>query len=368
MVIVDAPILSCECEPLYVCFLSNFFFNVYTNINNDKCMLLFVGIMSFRYTNELTGTLRHRLLIEAAHRNVCRRTFIGVFKGIRVECSGFGAVMSIRFTAEHSSQKTQENYNYYYQSNGQDVYPLSPGGEHSDVGDSTASCHETPRSGRVLLDRVATSIQAATWMAQQQRSSAIADAVHRALAGSSRVTHRLQHWYDQDPSAVSQLMPYQHLTKWCATPAMQATQYGLPTVTATGASSLKDVLGPEACDPVHIPIGSVHPLYTPALLPLEEGASLASAEGGSETENTEDSFLRRSRISPVALRVAQRSEMRLDEERFWRRVELVQRAQHGALNAKGSASDVSKRPYKQFSDQLDSASSTSDKVELRFTQ
>lgn len=342
--------------------------------------------MSFRYTNDLITTIRHRLLLEAAQRSIARRTFVGLCRGIQVTCSGFGAVLSIQLKPSPSFSM-DEIENFYYQ---------SPSPQDSSFEGSSPS--SPPRM--LLLDRVSESIRAATWLAQQQRRGAKGDAVNRSLWGRSPATtsplvaRGLKHWYEDHPDSLSGLLPHQHLNRWCATPWMQAVQYGLrnpdrflskipsdkaksaSSTSSTGASSssslpLSSVLSIEECDPMKIPIGSLHPLFTPALLQLELAEPPASETPSASSDASAvvqmDQVLPfSSRVDVKALRVAQRKEMRQDEEQFWNRVELIRRAQLATINtSRDNSASGTKRAYKDLSQTL--RDNVEEKIELRFT-
>eukprot|EP00796_Vickermania_ingenoplastis_P008568 gene8568-6009_t len=324
--------------------------------------------MSFRYTNDLIRTLRHRLLLEAAQRRIARCEFTGVCRGIQVRISGFGAVLSISpHRAGGSGDATGPWDDFYYAA-------AAPGRTESEPAGVGAR--------RLRVDRVAQSIQAATWAAQQKRRAAKADAIHRSLRGATGTTasslstsvvaavgtpNALRHWFEDDPEYLARLMPHLHLTVWCGTPRMKAAYYGIAEDDLPPSSStrLADVLRPEHCNPLAVPIGSLHHLHTPALLQLEEG--LASTRRTPPKLGSDESMplaAARSRVSLAALRQAQRREMRYDEENFWARVDLIRRAQMGTIGA----SEADKRPYKDMAAQLKGPDELTEKVQLRFTQ
>lgn len=316
--------------------------------------------MSFRYTNNLTLVLRQRLLLEAAHRQIARRTYRGVCEGIAVTCSGFGAVTAITFEEPKSREEKEQRDAYYYTTT--EAVASSSGAERTDPSTSP------PPQSTLRLDRVAKSIRAATWLAQQQRRAAMSHAMDRSLSTSSSVhSHedsaaRLQRWR---PQMWPTLRPSRHLTLSTATPWMVAVMYGLPagrrdalqgkwgevqaTLPTATDSVLASVLRVEDTSPDAIPIGSLHPLQTPALMQLEDAAGCVGTG---------------SSVDVGALRCAQRRELCHDEEKFWDRVELVRRGQMGTVPIGTQRGQDEKRGYKEMAPVTEALE---DRVEFRFS-
>lgn len=383
--------------------------------------------MSFRYTNSLIGALRHRLLLEAAQRSIARQVFVGVCKGIEVRCSGFGGILSIQMRQGLTPAARSALDAYYYEnandgnSSASSMKTKILSLDASDTSSCTSSATAPPQ--RMLrLHRVQESVRAAVWMAQQQRRTAKADAIRRSVHGSSATMGNsfsssspspsigLQHWFEDHPDALAGLLPHQHITKWLATPWMTAIQYGLPsperflkrstpleekmkdekekppTGISDTSSTLLNVLSLSCCDPLGIPIGSVHPLHGPSLMQLEQYHS--SPSNSSSTFSTEDdcfssaptldsvsitdrALSHRSRVSMKAVRMKQRTEMCVDEIKFWERVELISGAQLATIKTGRSTSSSSrqssraKRPYKEIAQTVKDV--VEEKIQLRFT-
>lgn len=380
--------------------------------------------MSFRYTNSLIGALRHRLLLEAAQRSIARQVFVGVCKGIEVRCSGFGGILSIRMR-QGLTPAARSALDAYYYENADDGTPSSSSMKASSVSSdasdnsSSSSLAAAPPRRMLRLHKVQESVRAAVWMAQQQRRASKADAIHRSVHGSSATIGNsfsssspspsvgLQHWFEDHPDALAGLLPHQHLTKWLATPWITAIQYGLPsperflkrsthldekmkdvekkitTKVSDTLSTLPNVLTLSCCDPLKIPIGSVHPLHGPSLMQLEQHHS--SSPDSSFTEDdcfsnapTLDSVTiadralsHRSRVSMKAVRMNQRKEMCADEIKFWERVELINGAQLATIKtsrgttASSRQSSGIKRPYKEIAQTVKDG--VDEKIQLRFT-
>lgn len=404
--------------------------------------------MSFRYTNSLIGALRHRILLESAQRSIARKIFVGVCKGIEVKCSGFGAIISIQLRQGLTPSAKASLEAYYYENvDGMQWQPgpssgdasSTTGGNSSSSSPSTTTTSPSPRMLR--LDRVQQSVKAAAWLAQEKRRSAKADAINRSIHGSTATTGDtfsssspspvigLKHWFEDHPDVLPGLLPHQHLTKWLATPWMTAVQYGLPfpdrflkdvrpapentmeearpvhagteegekgheRATSTAVSSTPDlgttlrrVLSLPYCDPLSIPIGSIHSLHTPSLMQFEQhynarsssSTGVASLEPGAscfpaplDTVQVTDRALRtRSRVCIKAVRSRQRLEMCADELKFWDRVELISSAQLASIktghtaHASNRQSSLVKRSYKEIAQTL--RDGVEEKVELRFT-
>ncbi|TPP45063.1 hypothetical protein CGC21_30205 [Leishmania donovani] len=284
------------------------------------------GCMSFRYTNHLVATLKHRLFLEAAHRQLVRQTFTGVCNGIEVTCTAYGSVVGLRML-------DRAVWEPHYQ---------------------------------VAADN---DIQAATWQAIQKVRAAKEEAHSRSLRRNPQLLAeaRLRDWYEQDANTLHP-RPFDGLKNLEATEWMQAVRFGVPQPARYRRpdAALKDageggdgahtdqkprktitVLRDEDCDPANIPIGSVHPLFAPGLLQLEVDPKVATNGG--------------SRVDELFVLSEQRKEMRRDEEAFWERVELIRRSQLATI-PKGAV----KRGYADMADTVQD--SIDEKVQLRFTQ
>lgn len=297
--------------------------------------------MSFRYTNNLIGVLKHRLALEAAHRDIARRTFTGISNGVKVTCSGYGSVLRIEMI-------DRDVYEPFY----------TPAPSHS-----------------LDLDKLSVNIKAALWDAIRKVQSAKMAAHHRSLVDNEQMlSHgRLQHWYEQDVHTI-QPRPSDALKQELATPWMQAVRFGkrdaerflAPTspheeqvdsaakqaegvsVSDNNAERTPDVRGVtvltrEDCHVANIPIGSVHPLFTSALVQLEEQEE-QTASNDTKSHRSRDVARRQaavavcgatgkkwvydgSRVCGQAVLREFKREMSRDELRFWERVELIRRGQ-----------------------------------------
>lgn len=312
--------------------------------------------MSFRYTNNLVATLKHRLYLESAHRQLVRQTFTGVCNGVEVTCSPYGAVLNIRML-DKAVWEPQ--------------YRVS-----SDAAEAATSATTTTTSAQkkgIDLVKLSASIQAATWQAIHKLRAAKEEAHARSLRHNPQLlaNGNVRDWYEQDANTLHP-RPSDGLKNVMATPWMQAVRFGLPQPerflraaktqsTADGAAAAATnpgtivALTERDCDPANIPIGSAHPLFTPGLVQLELDPALAS------TAATQDSTAAAgSRVDAAYVLSEQRKEMRVNEEAFWERVELIRRSQLAAIP------NGAKRNYADMSATLQD--NTEEKVQLRFTQ
>ncbi|EPY43677.1 hypothetical protein AGDE_00244 [Angomonas deanei] len=188
----------------------------------------------------------------------------------------------------------------------------------------------------------------------------------------------LEKWYEHDATVLHPL-PFNGLKNETATPWVQGVRFGL---SATELEALRNktnnnnnnkkeyrvtALQEKHLSTEHIPMASVHPLYTAGLLPLE-----------TDQENTDIRPLfnnhnnplarpnaNRSRINVPYVLSQQRREMALDEEKFWERVELIRKSQQATTPAV-------KRPY-QGDSSVDGLSTVvkenvEESVQLKFNQ
>ncbi|GET85566.1 hypothetical protein, conserved [Leishmania tarentolae] len=323
--------------------------------------------MSFRYTNHLVATLKHRLFLEAAHRQLVRQTFTGICNGIEVTCTAYGSVVGLRMLDravwEPHYQVSPDNESEAAATEPSAFSPSSPS--------SSSSSSSPSPSGKTGIDlvRLSASIQAATWQAIQKARAAKEEAHARSLRRNPQLLAeaKLRDWYEQDANTLHP-RPFDGLKHLQATEWMQAVRFGLPQParflrsTAASKDAVEDgnnahtdqrlretitVLRDEDCDPANIPIGSVHPLLAPGLLQLEMDPNLATNGG--------------SRIDELFVLSEQRKEMRRDEEAFWERVELIRRSQLATI-PKGGV----KRGYADMADTVQDT--VEEKVQLRFTQ
>lgn len=311
--------------------------------------------MSFRYTNNLVATLKHRLHLEATHRRLVRQTFTGTCNGVEVTCSAYGSVVAIRML-DRAVWEPQ-----YQVSDSDSSLPASP-----TAGSSTNSSNKTSRKG-IDLVKLSASIQAATWQAIHKVRVAKEEAHAQSLRHNPqlRAKGELRDWYEQDANTLHP-RPCDGLKNLCATEWMQAVRFGLPQPAQflkpdaaqqqqqqqAGEVALRGTvtaLSERDCDPANIPIGSAHPLFTPGLVQLELDPALAATQPQSG-----------SRVDEAYVLSEQRKEMRGNEEAFWERVELIRRSQLAAIP------NAVKRNYAEMSSTL--RDNTEEKVQLRFTQ
>ncbi|CAJ1985805.1 mitoribosomal protein mS58 [Leishmania donovani] len=328
--------------------------------------------MSFRYTNHLVATLKHRLFLEAAHRQLVRQTFTGVCNGIEVTCTAYGSVVGLRMLDravwEPHYQVAADNESEAAAAAA--ATPTAPAAV-SPSRPSSSSSSSSTASGKTGIDlvKLSASIQAATWQAIQKVRAAKEEAHSRSLRRNPQLLAeaRLRDWYEQDANTLHP-RPFDGLKNLEATEWMQAVRFGVPQPARYRRpdAALKDageggdgahtnqkprktitVLRDEDCDPANIPIGSVHPLFAPGLLQLEVDPKVATNGG--------------SRVDELFVLSEQRKEMRRDEEAFWERVELIRRSQLATI-PKGAV----KRGYADMADTVQD--SIEEKVQLRFTQ
>ncbi|KAG5487737.1 hypothetical protein LSCM1_08103 [Leishmania martiniquensis] len=319
--------------------------------------------MSFRYTNHLVATLKHRLNLEAAHRQLVRQTFTGTCDGMEVTCSAYGTVVGLRML----DPAVWEPHYRAAEDSGSEANAAASAAASSSLPSSSSSAPSTTK--RIDLVKLAASIQAATWQAIQKIRAAKEEAHSRSLRRNPQLLAeaRLRDWYEQDANTLHP-RPCDGLKNLQATEWMQAVRFGVPQparhlrshAAHTGAMDKGNggredpkpratitALRDEDCDPANIPIGSAHPLFAPGLLLLERDPNAAESSG--------------SRVDEAFMLSEQRKEMRRDEEAFWERVELIRRSQLAAIPQGGA-----KRGYADMSATV--RDSIEEKVQLRFTQ
>ncbi|KAH9599093.1 hypothetical protein LSM04_007092 [Trypanosoma melophagium] len=316
--------------------------------------------MSFRYTNNLVGALKHRLMLEGSHRDLVRRRFSGHCRGVEVVCSGYGTVLAVRLVDKAAWEPFYRKANTMASVSAMD--------------DETAEKSKT-KTEPLDFDKLAESIKTALWDATRKIRAAKEAALHRSLSHNHQLQSQaeLKHWYEEDANTLEPLA-FEALKHEAATPWMQLVQFGKrqsasvmlhqefikeENTSSKGSTSITgrkariendDVFGKEGpcvtalntedCDPAATPIGSVHPLFVPALIQIED--------------NTEES------VDGDAIRREQWRELSRDEQLFWERVELIRKGQMATI--KGGQ----KRDY---ADQAAVANDNAEeKVQLRFTQ
>ncbi|KPA73646.1 putative mitochondrial hypothetical protein [Leptomonas pyrrhocoris] len=314
--------------------------------------------MSFRYTNNLVATLKHRLFLEVAHRQLVRQTFTGVCSGVEVTCSAYGTVVRIRML-DKAVWEPQYRLS--------DSSSEGPGAASSPDSTTTASA---ARKG-IDLVRLSASIQAATWQAIHKLRAAKEAAHAQSLRHNPqlRAAANLRDWYEQDANTLHP-RPCDGLKSLHATAWMQAVRYGVPqparflsaretpehknaaVMGAGEAPATMTALSERDCDPANIPIGAAHPLFTPGLVQLELDPAIDAAATTHEGDG--------SRVDAAYVLSEQRKEMRGNEEVFWERVELIRRSQLAAIP------NGVKRNYADVAATLQDH--TEEKVQLRFTQ
>ncbi|KPI83919.1 hypothetical protein ABL78_7037 [Leptomonas seymouri] len=299
--------------------------------------------MSFRYTNNLVATLKHRLHLEVAHRQLVRQTFTGVCDGIEVTCSAYGSVTRICML---DKAVWEPQYR---------------------VSDSSGTAAATASKRGIDLVKLSASIQGATWRAIQKIRAAKEEAHARSLRHNPQLLAHasLRDWYEQDANTLHP-RPCNGLKNLHATEWMQAVRYGVPQperflrkqgqqqepkALAAGyeeAPSTVTALSESDCNAASIPIGSAHPLFTPGLVQLELDPAIQTAQACD------------SRVDEAYVLSEQRKEMRGNEEAFWERVELIRRSQLAAIPGGAKRSHAAMPATLQ--------DTTEEKVQLRFTR
>lgn len=315
--------------------------------------------MSFRYTNNLVATLKHRLYLEVAHRQLVRQTFTGTCNGVEVTCSAYGSVIAIRML-DKAVWEPQ-----YRVSETHDASTAASASPASDAVANTDTNSSSPSAKRGIdLVKLSASIQAATWQAIHKLRAAKEEAHAQSLRHNPQLlaNANLRDWYEQDANTLYP-RPCDGLKNLCATEWMQAVRFGVPqparflktAASNAGAEAAAPgvitALSEEDCDAANIPIGSAHPLFTPGLVQLELDPAVPATEKNSKSG---------SRVDAAYVLSEQRKEMRGDEEAFWERVELIRRSQLAAIP------NGVKRNYAEMSSTLQD--NTEEKVQLRFTQ
>ncbi|EPY35042.1 hypothetical protein STCU_01279 [Strigomonas culicis] len=292
--------------------------------------------MSFRYTNNLIGALKHRLLLESASRTIAKSTYTGVCNGVHVTCSGYGTVLAVRLL-------DRPTWEPFYRA------ALSP---------PAAEAAPAPTAG-LDLAKLSTSIKAALWAAQQQLDAAKEEAHQLALRRNRALlaAGELRHWYEEDGTTLHPRRCHS-LKQEMATPYIQALRLGKTHHEALAAAArprpaaagrTRVVTEDADCAPAAISIGATHPLWAAGLIRLEDGGDDAAAASAS------------GRVNANLVLVEQKQEMARDEERFWDRVELIRRAQLATIP--GGV----KRPYAD-ADNATVKEEVGEKIVLRFTQ
>lgn len=319
--------------------------------------------MSFRYTNNLVGALKHRLMLESSHRDLVRRRFAGRCSGVEVVCSGYGTVLEVRLVDKETWEP------FYRKSRTTTTSSIIEGSS----GVSASSCGATGKEmGPLDLQKLSRSIKAALWDATRKIRAAKEAALHRSLSHNQQLQAQagLKYWYEEDANTLRPFA-FEALMHEQATPWMQLVRFGKhqqaaallqrvsganategpgdpPTNVVNRGKEEKEDGGPcvtaldvQDVDPASTPIGSVHPLFVPALVQLESRSS-----GGSVNDNM--------------LRQEQWRELSRDEQLFWERVELIR---------KGQLATIKGDHKRDYADQAAFATDNAEeKVQLRFTQ
>lgn len=310
--------------------------------------------MSFRYTNNLVATLKHRLYLEAAHRQLVRQTFTGACNGVEVTCSAYGSVIGIRML---DRAVWEPQYRVADNDLAASASPTADATSNTSNGKDGAS-----RKG-IDLVKLSASIQAATWQAIHKLRAAKEEAHAQSMRHNPqlRANANLRDWYEHDATTLHP-RPCDGAKSLLATEWMQAVRFGIPQPARFLASASQTrtlpaqgqmrgtitALSDGDCDAANIPIGSAHPLFTPGLVQLELDPAIQAVGGNN------------SRVDNAYVLSEQRKEMRGNEEAFWERVELIRRSQLAAIP------NGVKRNYAEMSSTL--RDNTEEKVQLRFTQ
>ncbi|RNF14920.1 uncharacterized protein Tco025E_05676 [Trypanosoma conorhini] len=296
------------------------------------------------------------MMLESSHRELVRRRFTGHCRGVEVVCSGYGTVLAVRLV-------DKAVWEPFYRKG---LPPSTADGDSASNSNVVGVPAGVTSAAPVDFEKLAESVKAAVWDATRKIRSAKEAALQRSLSHNKQMQAgaSLTQWYEEDANTLRPLA-FEALRHEAATPWMQCVQFGKKEQAAallrcesgkeasdcsTGDATRVGLVNAESqcvtaldtkdVDPASIPIGSVHPIFAPALIQFEKRAC--------------------SSLNDEAIRQEQWREMSRDEQLFWERVELIRKGQVAAI--KGGQ----KRDY---ADEAAVASDSAlDKVQLRFTQ
>lgn len=249
--------------------------------------------MSFRYTNSLIGSLKHKILLEKSRRAISTRVFTGICDGIAVDYSASGSVSRVRFVSPDMEQR--------YRLPTTTAAPAAAA-----AGSSSAS------PSQINVTKLQHAIKAAVFDAQQQLMAAKEEGYRQSLENNAQLKaeNKFEVWFEHDASTL-RLHAYEALQD------EEATDY------------IKAVRAEGPMDP--LTLATTDRVLRPALEGLEDTQGMLRA---------------------------QRRAMAVEEQRFWRRVELIRKGQQATIRGE-------KRKYAFESNAAASADPTPN-VTLRF--
>lgn len=195
-------------------------------------------IMSFRFTNQLIGVMKHRILLEQGRRQLLQRVFTGSCNGVTVKYSAYGRVLSIDVSPEAET--------VFSLPNGQGV-------------DSQALC---------------AAVQSAVFVANRQLVEAKEETYRRSITHKNeelKAMNDFQLWFAQSSSTLSP-KPRDMLSCETDIEAIKRIRRELPDAPMT--------------------VADVHPVFKPGLVYLED-PKLAISEQKKEMAEDEREFWRR---------------------------------------------------------------------------
>lgn len=197
-----------------------------------------VLLMSFRFTNQLIGAMKHRILLERGRREIVQRVFTGSSNGVTVKYSAYGRVIAIDVASE-----AEESFKL---ANGQGV-------------DTASLC---------------AAVQAAVFAANRQLVEAKEENYRRSLTYKNeelKAKNDFQLWFAQSSSSLSP-KPREMLTFETNVDAIRRARRDLPDSPLT--------------------VADTHPAFRPGLVYLED-PRLAVSEQKKEMAEDERDFWRR---------------------------------------------------------------------------
>lgn len=191
--------------------------------------------MSFRYTNNLIGLMKHRVLLERSRRVMTERTFIGRCNGITVSCNANGMVQSIDISREAEAAGTFVN------------------------------AHD---NNSVNTELLATSVRTAATAANQDIRRAKEESYRRSIMGIPELKSKYRMWFEEDAGSLRP-RPYEAL------------------VDEVGATPLlKQIRRDTTTSPLSVP--DIHKTLAPGLLTLEDPRRLISEQRREMAEDERD--------------------------------------------------------------------------------
>jgi hypothetical protein len=258
--------------------------------------------MSFRYTNSLTGVLRHRELLERGRRRLVLRTFEGRCDGVMVTYTAYGQVKSI--TVAPDARKR----------------------------------YEDAKGLATNLDGLAAAIKGAVCDANRQLRAAKEELYRQSFTTNEELKKNPHYemWVEQDGTTLPPL-PYDALKDSSVVvnelsrrdPTRPAEQVAFTSpVNGHPASSLPETIGTKAAGGSVgqarnvTGLAAVHRAFTPALLLIDDEAAAEAPASERAATGTVDLAL-----------ASQRYPYAEQERYFWKRVELIRRAQVNVIGS-----------------------------------